>query len=427
MLAVVNQSENPKVFVLERELNEVHLLLDNISSNPENHLPINATTPPPGLSPDWLTKVCQIDWPPSPADDKAAEAALLIKAKDYLNTLASPASGATIAFTLLVTQDAGRLNRTTEMADESSPSRSSLAAKAYPDLITRALHFRRIIWWLSLFLTLWLVLTCALSWYVAYGNSALNQFSAVQAAFDVAVKKVEDTEVPPKPDRWTQGPGRAGAPASAAPIAAAAPVAAVVVVPAVTLCNNARDTLKNPTASAAAYGSVTQLQACEALEDAHRERDAACVQLTTWLWPWQSGACDERTDYAPRATARASIWGNGVLPVFYGILGAGAAIVRSLSRKMKYSLLTPRDLNISLQQLALGAVTGACIGLFVAQPSASGAVQGTSLGPVALSGSALSFIAGFGVEAVFTTLEGIITRIFNITPAPGPAVKKEVK
>lgn len=424
ILALEHPSENPKVFVLERELNEVHLLLDNISSNPENHLPINAGPPPPGLTDDWLTKVCQIDWPPSPADDKAAEAALLIKAKDYLNTLASPASGATIAFTLLVTQDAGRLNRGTDTPDETSPSRSSLAAKAYPDLIARALHFRRIIWWLSLFLSVWLVLTCVLSWYVAYGNSALNQLSSAQAAYDVAVKKVEDTEVPPKPDRWTPGAAK-GALAGGASSVSAAPA---VVLPAETLCINARDTLKNPAPSSAAYGSVTQLQACEALEEAHDERKAACVQLTTWLWPWMSSCTsDDKTDYAPRATARASIWGNGVLPVLYGILGAGAAIVRSLSRKMKYSLLTPRDLNISLQQLALGAVTGACIGLFVAQPSASGALQGTSLGPVALSGSALSFIAGFGVEAVFTTLEGIITRIFNITPAPGPAANATPK
>jgi hypothetical protein len=412
-LALQDPSDNPKVFVLERELNEVHLLLDNISSNPDNHLPITSDAAPPGLTDDWLTKVCQIDWPPSPTDDKAAEASLLIKAKDYLNTLAAPASGATIAFTLLVTQDVGRLSRHTDQSHGSSPSRSSLAANAYPDLIPKARHFRRIIWWLSLFLTIWLVMTCVLSWYVAYGNSALNQLAAAETAYDSSVKKVEDTEVPPKPDGSAQGAAKASTLTPA--------TATVSILPAETLCGNARDNLKVSTVSAVVYGSVTQLQACEALEDAHDARRAACVQLTTWLWPWTSSCGPEdKTDYAPRASARAAIWGNGVLPVFYGILGAGAAIVRSLSRKMKYSLLTPRDLNISLQQLALGAVTGACIVLFFALPAA-GNTASTNLGPVALSSSGISFIAGFGVDAVFTMLEGIISRIFNIAPTAGPA------
>lgn len=415
-MALQDPSENPKVFVLERELNEVHLLLENISSNPDNRLPITSDAPPPGLDADWLTRVCQIDWPPSPADDKAAEASLLIKAKDYLNTLAAPASGATIAFTLLVTQDTGQLSRHTDHG--SSPSRSSLAANAYPDLIPKARHFRRIIWWLSLFLTIWLVMTCVLSWYVAYGNSALNQLAAADTTYDLSVKKVEDTEVPPKPDSVAQGATKA----STLPPA----TATVAILPAESLCSKARDNLKLSTVSAVVYGSVTQLQACEALEEAHDARKAACVQLTTWLWPWTSSCGpDDKTDYAPRAAARASIWGNGVLPVFYGILGAGAAIVRSLSRKMKYSLLTPRDLNISLQQLALGAVTGACIVLFFALPAAGTA--GTNLGPVALTSSGISFIAGFGVDAVFTMLEGIITRIFNIAPSAGPPASAPAK
>lgn len=417
-MALQDPSENPKVFVLERELNEVHLLLDNISSNPDNHLPITSDAAPPGLTADWLTKVCQIDWPPSPTDDKAAEASLLIKTKDYLNTLAAPASGATIAFTLLVTQDAGRLTRPHDHG--SSPSRSSLAANAYPDLIPKARHFRRIIWWLSLFLTIWLVMTCLLSWYVAYGNSALNQLAAAESGYDSAVRKVEDTEVPPKPD----GTGQGAAKATSLPPA----TTTVAILPAETLCSKARDNLKVSTVSTVVYGSVTQLQACEALEEAHDARKAACVQLTTWLWPWTSSCGpDDKTDYAPRASARASIWGNGVLPVFYGILGAGAAIVRSLSRRMKGSLLTPRDLNISLQQLALGAVTGACIVLFFALPASGGSGASTSVGPVALTSSGISFIAGFGVDAAFTMLEGIINRVFNVAPAPGVTASAPVK
>ena len=49
---------------------------------------------------------------------------------------------------------------------------------------------------------------------------------------------------------------------------------------------------------------------------------------------------------------------------------------------------------------ALGAVTGACIGLFIVAPGKDAPL----IGPVTLSGSAISFIAGFGVEAVFQAL-----------------------
>lgn len=90
-----------------------------------------------------------------------------------------------------------------------------------------------------------------------------------------------------------------------------------------------------------------------------------------------------------------------VLPIFYGLLGAGAAVVRLLSAKMKEWLLAPRDLLLSLIQLALGAVIGA----------------------VHLTPSALRFIAGFFVEGVFVALEGLMRRVFNIadpTAKPTP-------
>lgn len=68
---------------------------------------------------------------------------------------------------------------------------------------------------------------------------------------------------------------------------------------------------------------------------------------------------------------------------------------------------------MSLQQLALGAVVGACIGLFIAAPGADATGEGL-LGPVTLSASAISFVAGFGVDAVFQGLEALIGRIFNL-------------
>jgi len=66
--------------------------------------------------------------------------------------------------------------------------------------------------------------------------------------------------------------------------------------------------------------------------------------------------------------------------------------------------------------LALGATIGACIGLFIGP---SGAAQGENglIGAWTLSGSALSFVAGFGVEGVFVALESLVRRLFNMPDA----------
>ena len=104
---MADPSEDPKVFVLARELSEVHLLLDNIAADPATNLSaLTARTRPAWLAENWIEQVCGVNWPPADSErDQAQQAALLIKAKDYLNSLTYPASGATIAFTLLVTQE----------------------------------------------------------------------------------------------------------------------------------------------------------------------------------------------------------------------------------------------------------------------------------------------------------------------------------
>jgi hypothetical protein len=109
---------------------------------------------------------------------------------------------------------------------------------------------------------------------------------------------------------------------------------------------------------------------------------------------------------------------SSVLPLVYGVLGAGAAVVRNIWAKMKDSLLSPRDIILSWGQLALGAVIGASIGLFIT-PSGVGSQTSGLASAITLTPSALSFIAGFGVEGVFVMLESLIKRVFNI-PEPKP-------
>ncbi|QAY78263.1 hypothetical protein [Sphingosinicella sp. BN140058] len=374
--------DDRRAYVLERTSSEVHLLLDNLSASPEISISaLAAAHPPTGLDTDWLDQVCRITWPPearSGSAGQAEQAALLIRAKDYLNSLAKPASGATIAFTLMVTQDEdagqpGLLGGVFGAPGAASHSRSSLAREAYPDLQQKAREFRAWMRTMGFVLVLILALTCLLSWYAALGNAALADMATADRAVQAAELRVSSAGASVS----QRGAGAAPAPVDCARAAAR--------------------TERN--------GALAE--ACMALIDARRVRSQARQGLDTWALFWGN-----------ETTARWTLntLATAVLPVFYGLIGAAAAIVRSLSRKMKGSLLSPRDRQLSLQQLALGAVLGACIGLFIAGPNDEGGTDLALLGPVALSSSAISFVAGFGVEAVFNALEALIGRIFNVAP-----------
>lgn len=418
--------DDPKVFVLSRELSEVHLLLDNLSADPDTTLEALASRQPPaGLEANWIEQICEISWPPPQSNmRKAAQAALLIRTKDYLNRLARPASGMSIAFTLMVTQRDGagppsEEDRRPGIDMDETMWRCSLAAKAFPDLKAQALKFRTWLKRIRYFMVGWLIFTCLLSWYVAFGNSALAEYAAAQERFSLAQATVDSLETgraPPSPEDVagtpkTDAEGEVAGPASAAPDSSAAKAAQGI-----DFCSRwIMETAANGQ-TIRKYESADQRLSCRDLREAKRRRDIAEERPRGWLglWRWLLGVGDQPGEGAAVALWLASILGTAVLPVFYGLLGAAAAVLRSISQKIKSSTLTPRDLSLSGQQLALGAVVGACIGLFIVGGDT------TLIGPVTLSGSAISFIAGFGVEAVFQALEALISRLFNLAPAASP-------
>jgi hypothetical protein len=196
------------------------------------------------------------------------------------------------------------------------------------------------------------------------------------------------------------------------------------------------------------FASPTQAKLCDDLDRKNAEVAAASANLKRWVnqWQWRlllpaAGAapgpcdadCQTRAGYADSqfASSLLGVLSGAVLPFLYGLLGAGAAVVRSLAAKLREWQLDPRDLLISFIQLALGAVLGACIGLFVTPAGAAGVASDTGsgaaasqglLGPVHLSAAALCFIAGFFVEGVFKALEGLMNRVFGLN-APGQAAK----
>ncbi|MEA3066543.1 MAG: hypothetical protein QOJ27_3004, partial [Sphingomonadales bacterium] len=439
---------------LDRELSEVHLLLDNVSANPTTTLAERLASTQgleDDLPDDWIEQICRISWPPDGSDDdKAEDAALLIKAKDRLNRLSYPASGSTIAFTLLVTQHDSESQPWLKLRDggggeEASPTRNSLAQTAYPDLVPKAVRFRKGMRTISIALVVALFVTCLLSWYVAYGNAALAELATVQGALGDVDKRVSDAEAAED----NKGGGQTVTTASAGAVKTGVAASELT-------GKTAASGVFVPYCERPSFASAAQSQACKAQAKAQENVDRVERRLAGWVCvvSWDClqdlSAYDEAVQARPgtaaaaeaerkarayhngeahnaellanapsRAAALANIMGTAVLPFLYGLLGAGAAIIRSLSRKIRASLLSPRDLHLSFQQLALGAVVGACIGLFIAAPGSGGAGD-SLLGPVTLSASAISFVAGFGVDSVFEALETLIKRIFNVAqPAAG--------
>jgi hypothetical protein len=377
---VLEEQEDPMAYILRRARSEVHLLLDNLSASPDTTISaLTAGGRPVELDENWLEEVCRITWPPNTPGATprtlADQAALLIRAKDYLNSLAKPASGASIAFTLMVTQERIAAEQTPATAGDPAPSRSSLACDAYPDLVPKAYGFRKWMFIMALVLLAILASTCALSWYVAMGNAALADLTGARSGVAAAQKSVTEAQTALIAEATTQG---------------------------ATYHSNYCETNAGK-----GYPNLELMSGCEALRDRQEEYEKVSAALTSW------------TPGGDETAARwvLNVLGGAMLPVLYGFLGAAAAIVRSLSRKIKGSQLSPRDFQLSFQQLALGAVIGACIGLFISQPESGKSTEMALLGPVPLSSSAISFVAGFGVEAVFQALEALISRIFNIAPA----------
>jgi hypothetical protein len=310
------------------------------------------------------------------------------------------------------------------------PSRISLARLAYPGLIGSAGRFESRFNSLLLVLFLFLIFTCVLSWHISAGRAILARLDAIETSRAAIQKRIADAEVGPSPP-----PG--SVPISAAP--GTSPTTAPTDSPKPYVQRYCERASRLPPPKDAPAGTkidqfedATQLQICDQLAENRTSYSNARWDIADWLAPWGwlkalshkfcgGNLCDE--DVALRvspvnqqqwAAVVVDVLATAVLPLCYGFLGAGAAVVRNIWGKMRESLLSPRDLPLSLGQLALGAVIGACIGLFVT-PAGVGSQGGAGLtGSVTLTPSALSFIAGFSVEGVFVALEGLIKRVFNI-------------
>ncbi len=119
-----------------------------------------------------------------------------------------------------------------------------------------------------------------------------------------------------------------------------------------------------------------------------------------------AAAADPRRRYADNLTLLASrsalsTFNQYVLPLLYGLVGALAFILRTLSREMAAVTYSPADnLRYSLRW-PLGMLAGITVGWFFDPESLTGLA--------AIQPLALAFLAGYGVELLFAGLDRIVS------------------
>ncbi len=298
----------------------------------------------------------------------ADDVSFLVSARDLLNQRAAPATGTSIVFTLLVTNKIHpKVNKSRSEEDRSDYVYTSKHLESAASQLALLLRMSLIVMFLLLSFTL------AMSAYVAWGKLLLDTRDALlhdvggnDAVFAAQV---------------AQGPS--GSLGMGDLIA---------------------------TACKADTRTFAIDEACKQRDELDRRREGVTAHLRSWDW----GSDHSEEGVAQHVAVAVGVIGNYILPVLYGALGAMGSMLRHLNGRLADRLLTPRDRRACHIRVMLGILTGACIGLFF--NSSAGPAQVTGLGgaAVTLSASAIAFLAGYGVEAVFRTLDTLLTHIFRL-------------
>jgi hypothetical protein len=152
------------------------------------------------------------------------------------------------------------------------------------------------------------------------------------------------------------------------------------------------------------HSFAQQDQGCFGLRPPQHKAEASCEQI---LW----AEIDRSRHVADSIIGAVTQY---ILPVLYGFLGAMAAAMRLLRRKVDASLLSHTDRARLQQGAILGVLSGAVIGLFAT-------FLGTMGGTGSVGTAALALLAGYNVDGVFRFLDELSDRLFRpATPAkPG--------
>jgi hypothetical protein len=211
-----------------------------------------------------------------------------------LNAVARPATGLTVAFTILVVGEEDRRKKmnalrrllldlfkrpsqTSQTAQRGQggplwdkPTRVTLARYAYPGLIGVAINFNRRMLWLVLFLLSSLAFTCALSWHVAAGNVILSHLDAVRTRTSELRAEISTAELKYTADERAR---LMAADATGRLARDPEPVRFCALVGA---------------DGKPRYRTTEEYQYCDRADALREERRAVRMNLREWLGPWRS-------------------------------------------------------------------------------------------------------------------------------------------
>jgi len=100
-----------------------------------------------------------------------------------------------------------------------------------------------------------------------------------------------------------------------------------------------------------------------------------------------------------KANLIVGVLGAYILPILFGTIGAVAYVIRTISDQIRTSTFSTTSPIRHVMRAALGGMAGLVVGLF------SDLSTKLSLSPLAVA-----FLAGYGVEAVFSMFDGIIEK-----------------
>jgi len=298
----------------------------------------------------------------------AADAAFLVSARDLLNVRAAPATGSSIVFTLLVISKIHP--RGVRAGSPANRSHFIYANEHLEDAASKLATFvRRALMGMLILL----LFTLALSAYVAWGKLLLDTRDAVLRDFGAneSVFAAQMTQI-------------------------------------------ASNSLEKGVSAAALCGADHRTfvidQACRQLDELKERHDGVAAHIRSWDLFQE----DSDVGAVQHVAVTVGVIGNYLLPVLYGALGAMGSMLQQFNKRLAERLLTPRDRRAAHIRVMLGVMMGACIGLFF--NSSAGPAQATGLGgaAVTLSASAIAFLAGYGVEPVFRTLDALISHFFSL-------------
>jgi hypothetical protein len=344
----------------------------------------------------------------------AADMRFLVEFRDYLNSAASPATGSTIAFSMLV-------------SDRAAGHRIADARVAYPGYRGLAWRLRAFVFSMCVVALFVTVLVALMGAYVYWGNAIVASANGVITEQDDLGKDIAREEASGitrlnADDYQTAMTGSvlqpqivhiSGTGVSLAGPAATPSAGILGLCDAILQSSYSGRTVK-------VFLSSNQEYLCARNADIISQTLDFQTEIKAWfgvehhLLPFQSKTMRSPALLMRVAPHLISVVNGYAIPLAMGFLGSAAFILRVFLERLGNRILTTRDLLSNSIRLVLGFLSGLAVGFFLS-PSGSGGAPTDSLGlGISLTAPALAFLAGYAVDVLFRFLDTLAGRAFTV-------------